>query len=224
MAGNEELLDQWFPQSDPVLQQLRMQVQMVSLDAGETVFRCGDPCRNYLIVLEGSVRVQVLSAGGREVVLYRVLGGQSCVITTSCLISHESYPAEGVTDVSTLAMVIPQGLFNEALGVSEPFRRFVFANQGMRLSDLIQRIEDVAFGRVDSRLARLLVDRSNGQTARVQATHQQLASELGTAREVISRQIKAFEKNGWVAARRGAVEVLDRDALTHVWKSTDSGH
>lgn len=222
MYDPEEFLNQWFPDSDPVFQQLRAQAQTVRLPADEPVFRCGDPCRNYLIVLDGSVRVQVLSASGREVVLYRVLSGQSCVITTSCLISNEAYPAEGVTERETLALVISQGLFNEAIGCSELFRRFVFANQGLRLSDLIQRLEDVAFGRVDARLARFLVDRCDGATSKVEATHQQLASELGTAREVISRQIKAFEKNGWVAARRGAVEVLDPKALGRVWKSADN--
>lgn len=222
MPGPEELIDQWFPDHDPMLQQLRAQVQQVELPAGESVFRCGDPCRNYLVVLDGSVRVQVLSTGGREVLLYRVLAGESCVITTSCLISHEAYPAEGITDKPTLAMIIPQGGFNEALGCSEAFRRFVFTNQGQRLGDLIHRIEDVAFGRVDVRLARLLVDRCDRVTSRVEATHQQLASELGTAREVISRQIKAFERKRWVAARRGAVEVLDPESLARVSKAADN--
>ncbi len=213
MAITAALLDRFFPVDDAGLTRLRDQVRLVQLPAGQSVFHPGDVCNNYLVVVDGCVRVQVLSAGGREVVLYRVGSGESCVITTSCLISHEAYPAEGIADRQTTALVIPQQVFDEALGLSADFRRFVFSSQGQRLGELIQRIEDVAFGRVDTRLARLLVDRSHNGTLPVAATHQQLASELGTAREVISRQLKVFERKGWIAVRRGSVEVLQLPAL-----------
>jgi CRP/FNR family transcriptional regulator len=173
------------------------------------------------VVIDGSVRVQALSPGGREVTLYRVGSGQSCVITTSCLIGQEDYPAEGVTETETTALILSQGVFKELLSKSEAFRRFVFANQGRRLSDLIHRVEDVAFGRVDARLARLLVGRSESGGGRISATHQQLASELGTAREVVSRQLKLFEKKGWIAVRRGAVEIHNPAALAEIWKDVD---
>ena len=153
--------------------------------------------------------------------LYRVGNGQSCVITTSCLISHEAYPAEGITETATDALVISQALFNETLGRSETFRKFVFASQGRRLSDLIQRVEDVAFGRIDARLAKHLVDRCKNQPGLVSATHQQLASELGTAREVVSRQLKVFEKQEWIAVHRGSVEVLQPRALSSVWQDAE---
>jgi len=217
----EALLGEWFPDRDIALEQMRKQVQFVELPPDYEVFRRGDACRNYLVVLDGSVRVQALSPGGREVTLYRVTGGQSCVITTSCLIGRENYPAEGITESETTALVLSHGVFRELLGSSETFRRFVFASQGKRLSDLIHRVEDVAFGRVDARLARLLVGRSGSGSNRVSATHQQLASELGTAREVVSRQLKLFEKQGWIAVRRGAVEVHNAGALERVWKDTD---
>lgn len=216
-----ELLDGWFPDNDVGLQSLRAQMQTVDLPAGHYVFRRGEPCRNYLVVLDGSVRVQASSVNGRDVVLYRVSGGQSCVFTTACLISAEAYPAEGVTETDTRALVVSQGVFNELLGKSEMFRRFVFSGQGRRLGELIQRIEDVAFGRVDVRLARLLCDRCSGEDASLKATHQQLASELGTAREVISRQLKSFEKRGWIKVRRGSVELLDLQPLMEVWRQAD---
>lgn len=219
-SGMAEMLDTWFPMDDVVLSQLREQLQFAQLPAACNVFRRGDACRNYLVVIDGSVRVQALSASGREVVLYRVKNGQSCVITTSCLISQEDYPAEGITETETSALAISQGVFNEALTRSEAFRRFVFSNQGKRLSDLIRRIEEVAFGRVDARLARLLFDRGADSGGVVQATHQQLASELGTAREVISRQLKVFEKNSWIRVQRGSVEVLQSGALAKIWEET----
>jgi len=217
----EALLESWFPGNDVSMQPLRAQVQRAHLPAGQTVFHRGDPCRNYLVVVDGSVRVQALSAGGREVVLYRVGDGQSCVITTSCLISHEAYPAEGITETVTEALVIPEALFNEALGCSENFRKFVFASQGRRLGDLIKRVEDVAFGRIDARLAKHLVDRCANKPGLITATHQQLASELGTAREVISRQLKVFEKQAWIAVHRGSVEILEPQALSRVWMDAE---
>ena len=217
-----DLVDTWFPVDDSALRPLRERLQLVHLPAGCDVFRLGDTCRNYVIVVEGSVRVQALSTGGREVVLYRVTGGQSCVITTACLISGEVYPAEGVTETGTTALLLlPQAEFHAALENSTTFRRFVFANQGRRLSDLIQRIEDVAFGRVDARLARHLVDRSRDRDGTIVATHQQLASELGTAREVISRQLKGFEKQGWIRVLRGSVQVLQPKSLAKLWKNAD---
>ena len=221
MNNAEQLLEKWFPGNDVSMQQLRAQVQCVRLPAGQTVFHRGDVCRNYLVVVDGCVRVQTLSPGGREVVLYRVGAGQSCVITTSCLISQESYPAEGVTETETGALIIPQTTFNEMLGRSAAFRRFVFAGQGQRLSDLIQRVEEVAFGRIDARLARHLIDRCGNRPGTVTATHQQLASELGTAREVISRQLKVFEKRGWIIVRRGEVEILQPDGLLQVWHDAE---
>ncbi|MFQ5642708.1 MAG: Crp/Fnr family transcriptional regulator [Thiogranum sp.] len=218
MKSVAELLDEWFPPDDLTLKALRNRVRNVRLPAGYTVFRRGDVCRDYLVVVNGSVRVQTLSTGGREVVLYRVGDGQSCVITTSCVISHEAYPAEGITETPTDALVISQDLFNEALGRSERFREFVFSSQGRRLGDLIRRVEDVAFGRIDARLAKHLVDRCENRPGLVAATHQQLASELGTAREVISRQLKVFERKEWIAVHRGSVEVLQPRALSGVWR------
>lgn len=217
-AAARALLERLFPAG---LEALRARVEEVHLPAGQMVFRRGDPCRHYLLVVRGSVRVQVLAANGREIILYRVCDGQSCVITTSCLISVEAYPAEGVTEVETRALVVPQAVFDEALGSSAEFRRFVFANQGQRLGDLIQRVEDVVFGRIDVRLARLLLTLSEQGARPVAATHQQLASELGSAREVISRQLKQFAGHGWVGLGRGTIEVKAPAALGEISRQSD---
>ncbi|HHH48171.1 MAG TPA: Crp/Fnr family transcriptional regulator [Gammaproteobacteria bacterium] len=212
------LLERLFPTG---LEHLRARVEEVRLPAGQTVFRRGDPCRNYLLVVQGSVRVQVLAANGREITLYRVRDGQSCVITTACLISVEAYPAEGVTEVETDALVVPQPVFEQALGSSAEFRRFVFANQGQRLGDLIRRVEDVVFGRIDVRLARLLMTLSEQGVRPIATTHQQLASELGSAREVISRQLKQFAGRGWVGLGRGVIEVKMPAALDELARQSD---
>jgi len=184
----------------------------VTLPAGTTVFHDGDACSNYLLVLDGTVRVQKISSSGREITLYRVGDGQTCILTTTCLLSGERYPAEGITETEVRAIVLGNGLFQALLAESLGFRQFVFAVYARRVTDLIVLVEEVAFGRMDLRLASRLRDSADA-SGMVAATHQELAAELGSAREVVSRLLKDFEQRGLVALHRGRVELLDRTAL-----------
>ncbi|MDD3517607.1 MAG: Crp/Fnr family transcriptional regulator [Chromatiales bacterium] len=184
----------------------------IDVPQGTVVFRSGDECQSYLLVLAGSIRVQQTAANGREIVLYRVQEGDSCVLTTSCLLGRTHYCAEGVTETPVHAIAIPVERFNEGLEQSPAFRRFVFHSFGRRISDLMLLIEDVAFGRLDARLAERLLALV-GDAASLDRTHQELATELGSAREVVSRALKDFERRGWVQLHRGRVEIVDRRAL-----------
>jgi CRP/FNR family transcriptional regulator len=163
-------------------------------------------------VLDGSVRVQKLGENGREIVLYRVGRGETCLLTTSCLIARERYPAEGITETEVRAAALPVEVFNEALALSAAFRGFVFAAFGARLAELMALIEAVAFERVEARLARRLLEAETA-SGEVIATHQELAAELGTAREVVSRFLKEFERRGYVRLARGRIEIAERAAL-----------
>jgi CRP/FNR family transcriptional regulator len=183
------------------------------------VFRDGAPCQNYLLVLEGSVRVQKVAESGREIVLYRVEDGQSCILTTSCLLANEHYVAEAIAETEVKAVTIPFARFLEALGGSPGFREFVFASYGQRIADLVTLIDAIAFGRMDCRLARCLLERADAQ-GEASATHQELARELGTAREVVSRLLKDFESHGWVALHRGRIEIRNPDILDRLAKKT----
>lgn len=187
----------------------------VKVPAHATVFRQGDQCRNYLLIIEGSVKVITRAENGREIVLYRLGPGDSCVLTTSCLFGNSRYPAEGITETGVVALAIPADRFQHAVQQSGAFRHFVFASFSGHLGSLITLVEEVAFGRVDARLARHLLDHSNGGDA-LPATHQQLATELGTAREVISRQLKDFEQRQLVRLQRGSITLLDRDRLARL--------
>jgi len=184
----------------------------VTLPAGATVFHDGDACSNYLLVLDGSVRVQKVSSSGREITLYRVGDGQSCILTTTCLLAGQRYPAEGVTETEVRAVVIGNPLFQTLVAESAAFRQFVFAVYARRISDLIVLVEEVAFGRMDLRLAARLRDSADPDGV-VVATHQELAAELGTAREVVSRLLKDLEHRGLVALHRGRIELRDRHAI-----------
>jgi len=194
---------------EPEAARLFAAARVVSIPAGTSVFHDGAPCGSYVLVIDGTIRVQKVAENGREIVLYRVEGGQSCVLTTNCLIGGEDYSAAGVAETEVKALVLPAPTFRALLACSEVFRGFVFAAYSTRISDLLMLIEEVAFGRIDARLAGWLTQ----QGPEVRVTHQEIAVELGTAREVVSRQLKDFERRGWVALHRGRVEVRDVAAL-----------
>ncbi len=185
---------------------------VVSVPEGTVIFGPGKSPENLLLLLEGRVRVQQVSEGGREIVLYRVEAGQSCVLTTACMLAHEDYSAEGIAETDVRAVAIPRGVFDELVATSPTFRNFVFTAYSRRITDLFQVIEDIAFQRVDIRLAGRLIELARDSDT-IRATHQQMAAELGTAREVISRQLGEFQRRGCVAQSRGMIEILDRAGL-----------
>ncbi len=184
----------------------------VNVPRGTVLFRAGDRCHTFLMVLDGAVRVQMASETGREIVLYRVGRGETCIVTTACLLTDKPYSAEAVAETDIDAVALAAGPFHELVARSAAFRDFVFASFGNRLTGMMMLIEEVAFGRVDLRLARFLADRRD-TTGGLDTTHQALAVELGTAREVVSRQLKEFERRGFVTLSRGRIQVLDPAAL-----------
>jgi CRP/FNR family transcriptional regulator, anaerobic regulatory protein len=191
---------------------LASQSQILSLPGGSRIFRPGQIPGSYLLLLEGSVRVQQAGENGREIVLYRVLPGQSCTLTTTCLLGHESYPAEAIAEAGVKAVAIPSQVFDDLIARSPEFRRFVFEAFGSRIAGLFRLVEEVAFSRIDIRLAHKLIELSRGGGT-VAATQQQLASELGTAREVVSRILSEFQRRGWVTLGRGTIAVTGRAGL-----------
>lgn len=186
-------------------------LQTMSVPAGTTVFDEHQPCRGFPFVLEGAIRVVKLSASGRELPLYRVLAGESCIISSSCLLGHADYNARGVAEGPTTLALLPRSLFDEMLGEAV-FRDFVFALFSERMAELMQLVEEVAFRKLDQRLAALLL----GKGRLVHATHQQLADELGSVREMVSRLLKGFAEQGLVKLGREQVEVLDAAGLRKI--------
>lgn len=183
----------------------------VRLDAERFVFRPGDACESFLILLDGIIRVQLISEDGKEVTLYRIGPGGSCVLTTSCLFTSEHYPAEAIAETDIEALAFPRDVFERTVEISAPFRRFVFDGFSQRLAKVISRMEELAFTSIDYRLAKALIDLHERE--QTQVTHSALAVELGTAREVVSRHLKRMEKRGLIALARGKVTVLDLPGL-----------
>jgi CRP/FNR family transcriptional regulator len=179
--------------------------------AGTTVFDERQSCPGFPFVVRGSIRVSKAAPSGRELALYRVAAGDSCIITTSCLLGASAYNARGTAEADSLLALLPGPWFDRLLH-SEPFRRFVFELFADRIAALMQLVEEVAFRKLDQRLAALLLVRG----PIVRTTHQQLADELGSVREIVSRLLKSFADQRWVALQREQVDVLDVDAMSRL--------
>lgn len=204
--------------ADDMICQLFDASNVVTLPENSTVFHQGDSCNNYLIILEGKVKVFTRAENGREILLYRLFNGDSCVLTTSCLFGNKNYPAEGKAETATSALAIPASRFNEAMQQSTTFREMVFSAFSSHLSDLITLVEEVAFGKVDVRLAKHLLSQCDDDST-LTSTHQNIATELGSAREVISRQLKELESKGLIILNRGNIKIIDKAALLGITES-----
>ncbi|KWT65238.1 transcriptional regulator, Crp/Fnr family [Hyphomicrobium sulfonivorans] len=197
---------------DDILAALIASSRVVQLPAGTRIFGPGHAPDAFILMLRGTVRVQQVSDTGREIVLYRVSAGDSCALTTACLMGYDDYQAEALAETDVAAVAIPRATFDDIIARSPEFRRFVFTAFSRRVTDLFRVIEEVAFARIDVRLAQRLLERAN-TAGHIELTHQQLAAELGTAREVISRQLNEFQRRGWITTARGAIDITQPEAL-----------
>lgn len=185
------------------------------LRKGAVLFRSGDDARAFLIVLEGRVTVTITGPNGREIMLYEVSRGETCVQTTFAMLGGQPYEGEATVTEAAEAVAIPRPLFDRLMSESTAFRSFVFASFGRRLTDVIHLLEKVAFVPIESRLAAMLLDRA-GDSARISVTHQDLAATIGSAREVVSRRLDGLRDRGVVELGRGVVTIVDRKALRDI--------
>lgn len=185
--------------------------QRMSVPAGQVIFDEHQPCMGFPFLLSGSVRVVKQSGNGRELPLYRVLPGESCIITSSCLLGHTDYNARGITETETELAFLPKADFDALLALA-PFRDFVFHLVAERIGELMQVVEEVAFRKLDQRLANVLL----GHGASVLRSHQQLADELGSVREIVTRLLKGFAQQGLVRLGRERIDILDPAGLRRI--------
>lgn len=214
MLKHKELWEAHFPEfikcGESAMDSLMESAALANLATGQQVFALGSRCENYLLLLKGAVNTQLLSENGRELLLYQVFPGDSCVLTTSCLLSGDVYPAEAFAQEETSAFAISSHGFYRCMERSAFFREFVFKNFSARLTNVIGKLGEVVFSGIDTRLSKELL---NADKEVVKITHQELAAKLGSAREVVSRHLKQFEAKGWVSLNRGTVTIIDAVAL-----------
>lgn len=184
----------------------------VTLPAHAPLFHAGDAVKGYAIILSGRVDVSMTGASGREILLYSVEPGQSCIQTTMGLLGGEDYTAQAETAVETHLVLLPKQLFLNLMDSDPAFRGMVFSAFAKRFQNMMQLLEKVAFTRVECRLAERLLELSLAASP-VRITQSELASQVGTAREVVSRRLENWSRRGWVRTGRGTIEIMDSEAL-----------
>ena len=200
------------PRNSQLLAALNTSAKTGSVPAGEVLLWQGDQCTQLAILLSGSVRVYKSGENGREITLYRIAPGEGCILSVSCILSQQRFPAIAQVESDARAVMIPGSVLRQWLKEHEDWRDYICDLLARRLCDVISTVEEVAFHRVDSRIAQYLLDRVQGGTT-IATTHQQIASELGTAREVVSRILKELERQGCLSLSRGKVIIDNRTAL-----------
>jgi len=201
-----------------VRKRLNATARVIHMKRGDQVFGPMNVPDSLFFLYDGRIRVSQSSESGREIVLYRVEAGDSCVLTTACMLAEEAYNAEGIAETDVTAVVLPKAAFDRLAAEEDAFRNFIFAAYSRRLIDMLRVIDDVAFGRIDVRLAERLLALGDGRKE-IRTTHQALASELGTAREVISRVLNDFHKRDLISQSRGIITFIDKPGLAAIAQS-----
>jgi CRP/FNR family transcriptional regulator len=183
-----------------------------TVPAGTVMFDERNPCQAFPMILEGSIRVSKTAPNGRELQLYRVGPGESCILSTSCMLGTTPYTARGMADSEMTVFALPAPVFDRLISRHQPFRAYVFGLFADRIVDLMQLVEAVAFHKLDQRLAALLL----GKGRVIHVTHQALADELGRVREIVSRLLKTFAEQGMVSLAREQIEIVDPGRLRQV--------
>lgn len=202
-------------QLDPAGREIIQQAQQINVPAGTVLFRHGDRCNNFIMVTGGTVKVVARAPSGREIVLYRIEGSGTCVLTTSCLLGQRDYPAEGIAESPVEAYLLPHHAFSSALNNSSGLRAFIFSSYAHPLSDMIELVQSIAFESIETRLTEYLLAHTD-KSLQIRASHQQIADELGTAREVVSRHLKKMEQQNSIRLERGCIHICDLSQLSSV--------
>ncbi|GIK40597.1 MAG: cyclic nucleotide-binding protein [Chloroflexota bacterium] len=195
-----------------VKKQLWQHARIAEIPAGASICWEGDTCTQLALVLSGAVRVYKVGESGREITLYRIEENESCILTASCILSQTQFPAFAVAETTVQAVLIPASILREWVQQYEVWRDYVFGLMSQRLAAVIATVEEVAFRRVDARIAEFVANLAE-EHQEVKITHQEIAFELGTAREVVSRILKDFEREKLIALSRGSIMIHNRQAL-----------
>lgn len=189
-------------------------VAPVKLPARHLICQDGSQCTVIPLVMAGTGRVYKLGENGREVTLYRVEPGESCVLTASCILSGRVFPAFAECETEVEAIVARPAEVRRWMAMSEQWREYIFGLIASRLQEVFGVLDAVLFQRLDQRLAAFLLgQRADGSDSPIRMTHQALAAELGSSREVVSRVLKGLEEQGLLRMTRGQIELLDRAGL-----------
>ena len=199
------------PTLEPETREALDRLSPMDVPAGTALFHPGEAVKGFVVVLSGRIEVYLTGPTGRDILLYAVEPGQSCVQSTLGLLGGEDYSGEALAKTACSVVLIPREVFLGLMERSPGFRGFVFSAFAERMQNMMHLLEKVAFQRVEARLADTLLQRAEADV--VHATHAEIAVMIGSAREVVSRRLDALARQGVVGLERGQVRLLDRKAL-----------
>jgi CRP/FNR family transcriptional regulator len=197
---------------ESLVREFKQSAYIARVPAGRDIFLEGDRVGSIALLISGVVRVYKIGETGREITLYRFGNGSSCILTANAIMNQQTFPAIATVEEDAEAVMIPAEVFREWTGRYDLWREFVFNLLSERLSTMMAVVNEVAFRRMDSRVASLLYNRGKEKNP-LQITHQEIASELGSSREVVSRLLEDFVNEGMIQTGRGTVEILDFESL-----------
>lgn len=196
----------------PAAAEFRQAVTYVRLPAGKRLFSAGDGAQSLALVVGGTVRVFKTGRNGREITLYRIGAGETCILSVNAILTQQPLPAAATVEERVEAVTIAASVLRDWVNRHELWRQFVFELISLRLQKVLNLVDDVVFSRLDARIAALLLDRGRAQNP-LRITHQEIAAELGTSREVISRILEDLAGAGMVRSTRGRIEILHTGPL-----------
>ncbi len=193
------------------------QLEPVLLPKQTTVFSTGDKCQLFVFVVSGIIRVDLASESGSNLLLYRIKPNDTCVLTTSCLMSGDQYSAEATVEEDATVLTMPAAQFFASIEQSNQFRKFVFSSFSQRLTALMAKVDEIAFRSIEHRLASSLLHYGNAENTAV-ITHELLAADIGSAREVVSRKLSQWDSENLITRGRGEIHLLAIDRLKAIAK------
>lgn len=197
---------------DALVTEFRRAAFFARIPAGKDVFVEGDEVNAIALLISGAVRVYKVGETGREITLYRFGHGESCILTANAILSRQSFSAIATVEQDAEAVMIPADIFREWIRRYDLWRDFLFSLLSQRLASVMEIVDEVTFRRMDIRVAVMLLERSRANNP-ITITHQEIAAELGSSREVISRILENLAKQGILRVQRGSIEILDSDLL-----------
>ncbi|WP_186731286.1 Crp/Fnr family transcriptional regulator [Rummeliibacillus suwonensis] len=177
------------------------------------IFNEGDECGTVAFLLSGSIRISKIGKNGREIVLYRLGSGDSCILTISSVLANISYPATAVIEEDAEVILLSIQQFKELMTINPEFQQYIYKLLAARLLEVMTLVDEIVFHKMDERLIEYLLRHSKNDEDIIQITHEELASQLGSVREVISRLLKGFERDGLIQLSRGKVKIMHRSGL-----------
>ncbi|HHJ19061.1 MAG TPA: Crp/Fnr family transcriptional regulator [Gammaproteobacteria bacterium] len=219
----EQLLNAFprFQQDADLLAHLKTNSQLITVPKENTLCHDGQLSSALPLVISGTVRVYKIAASGREITLYHIIDGESCILTAASILGSKAFPAIATTEQETQVVLIPAKTVQDWLLKSQEWQQFIFELIALRMTEMITVVEEVAFQRMDRRIAKYLLAKLAAGEKNIHVTHQVIAAEIGTAREVVTRILRELDRKKVLELTRGNIRVISRTALKQLLDTHD---